>query len=118
MKLESLSVSLQPSLSPEPVAVAVAIMAVHTLVWACMAALTWSISSIVSSRAPFRASTLLSSCLDILFLLFLFCYIRSTALDSDLRTKCVFVRAAFRQVRERQLARRAGRAHALDFLFR
>jgi hypothetical protein len=36
----------------------------------------------------------------------------------DLRTKRVFVRAAFGQVRERQLARRAGGAYAFDFFFR
>jgi len=33
----------------------------------------------------------------------------------DLRTKRVFVRAAFGQVRERQLAWRAGGAYAFDF---
>src|SRR6478752_3429255 len=71
MKLESLSVSLQPSPSPEPVTVAKGMAAVHTLVWP-MAALTCSTSSVVSSRAPKRTSTLLSSCLDICFLLFSF----------------------------------------------
>src|ERR1043166_2722551 len=71
MKLESRSESLQPSPSPAPVAVAVAIMAVQTLVWP-MAALTWSTSSMLSSLAPKRASTLLSSCLDIVYSLCFF----------------------------------------------
>src|SRR4051812_44368714 len=76
MKLESLSVSLQPSPSPEPVTVAKGMAAVHTFVWP-MAALTCATSFMVSSRAPKRTSTLLSSCCDIGFLLFILCYIRS-----------------------------------------
>src|SRR5258708_37314542 len=106
MKLESLSVSLHPSPSPGPVTVAVAMMAVQTLVWACIAALTKSISSMVSSRAPARASTLLSSCFDMRFS---FLFGTFVGLPGDLRTLSVLIRAALGQVSKRQPeGRRAG----------